>query len=160
MVHLIKLGMPLTSTMEASCVPFSRVSGNVLRHTRWMLNHSLYRERSDAASHAFSGGSGTSTETESFAIALRRGRRGCRRRSLRVRPVNGLLGGVLHLVDSALVLVARLGVDLVDRCVDLVGVLRQQALQRIYESHDPSLMGLASPLDPRATTCGARRASD
>src|SRR5258708_17182849 len=103
MVQLIKLGMPLTSTMEASCVPLSRVSGNVLRHTRWMLNHSLYRERSDAASHAFSGGSGTSTEIESFAIALRRGRRGCRRRSLPARPVHRLLPGVPHPFDSALV---------------------------------------------------------
>ena len=31
-----------------------------------MLNHSLYRERSDAACQATSGGSGTSTDTDSF----------------------------------------------------------------------------------------------
>ena len=60
--------MPLTSTMETNSVPFSRVSGNLLRHTRWMLSHSLYRDRSDAAAQARSGGSGTSTDTDSFAM--------------------------------------------------------------------------------------------
>src|SRR5690349_3419382 len=69
MVHRTRFIIPLTSTTEASLVPFSRVSGNVLRHTRWMVSHSLYRDRSEAASQAFSGGSGTSTETESFAMA-------------------------------------------------------------------------------------------
>src|SRR5690349_5264608 len=33
-----------------------------------MVSHSLKRDRSDAHSHAVSGGNGTSTETESFAI--------------------------------------------------------------------------------------------
>jgi hypothetical protein len=33
-----------------------------------MLSHSLYRDRSEAACHAFSGDSGTSTETDSLAI--------------------------------------------------------------------------------------------
>ncbi len=49
-------------------MPFSSVSGSVLRHTRWMVSHSLKRDRSEAASQACSGGSGTSTETESLAI--------------------------------------------------------------------------------------------
>lgn len=40
MVHLIRLGMPLTSTMDSSVVPFSSVSGGLLRHTRWMVSHS------------------------------------------------------------------------------------------------------------------------
>ena len=61
--------MPLTSRIDSMTVPFSMVSGNVLRHTRWIVSHSLYLDRSDAHSHARSGDSGTSTETDSFAIA-------------------------------------------------------------------------------------------
>src|SRR6202162_1506165 len=67
-VHLTRFGMPLTSTMDSMTVPLSKVSGSLLRHTRWMVSHSLKRERSDAQSHAVSGGNGTSTETESLAI--------------------------------------------------------------------------------------------
>src|SRR6478609_3514710 len=68
MFHLTRLAMPLTSTIDSIVVPFSRVSGSLLRHPRWMVSHSLNRDRSDAHSQAFSGGSGTSTETDSFAI--------------------------------------------------------------------------------------------
>src|ERR1700682_868264 len=40
-VHLTRLGMPFTSTIDSMIVPFSRVSGSLLRHTRWMVSHSL-----------------------------------------------------------------------------------------------------------------------
>lgn len=60
--------MPITSTIESIRVPLSRVSGSGERHTRWMDSHSLYRDRSEAHSHAFSGARGTSTETESLAM--------------------------------------------------------------------------------------------
>ncbi len=40
-VHLIRLSMPLTSTIDSMTVPFSSVSGSLLRQTRWMLSHSL-----------------------------------------------------------------------------------------------------------------------
>ncbi|COW82302.1 Uncharacterised protein [Mycobacterium tuberculosis] len=39
-VHLIRLGMPLTSTYDSTTVPFSSTSGNLLRHTLWMVSHS------------------------------------------------------------------------------------------------------------------------
>src|SRR6185436_8719137 len=68
MVHLMRLAMPLTSTIDSTAVPFSSVSGSVLRQTRWMVSHSLKRERSDAQSQACSGERGTSTETEILAI--------------------------------------------------------------------------------------------
>src|SRR6202011_4671430 len=67
-VHLTRFGMPLTSTMDSMTVPLSKVSGSLLRHTRWMVSQSEKRERSDAQFHAVSGGNGTSTETESLAI--------------------------------------------------------------------------------------------
>src|SRR5437879_7799614 len=129
--------MPLTSTIDSTTVPFSISSGNMLRHTRWMVSHSLYRERSEACFQACSGGSGTSIDPESFAmrsvLLVALGGRVC-----------GLLGLLLHLLDGVGVLALRLIVDelagLVDRLPDLVGVLRQQALRLVQESHAPSLL--------------------
>src|ERR1700757_52312 len=128
--------MPLTSTIDSTTVPFSISSGNVLRHTRWMVSHSLYRERSEAWFQASSGGRGTSIDPESFAmlsvllVAL-----GSR--------VSGLLGLFLHLVDGVGVLALCLFVDelagFVDCIPDLVGVLRQQVLCLVQESHVTSL---------------------
>src|SRR6201993_2631293 len=133
--------MPLTSTMDSTTVPFSISSGNLLRHTRWMVSHSLYRDRSEACPQATSGGKGTSMDPESFAmrsvLLLARGLRAGR-----------LLGLFLHLVDGVGVLALRLVVDelarLVDRHLDLVGVLRQQLLRLVQESHLPFL----SPANP------------
>ncbi len=34
MVHLIRFGMPFTSTIDSTTIPFSRVSGILLRQTR------------------------------------------------------------------------------------------------------------------------------
>src|ERR1700758_910429 len=114
--------MPLTSTIDSTTVPFSMSSGNALRHTRWMVSHSLYRDRSEACFQATSGGSGTSIDPESFAMRL-----------LLLVAGGGfgrLLGLFLHLVDGVGVLALGLVVDefagLVDRRLDLAGVLRQQ----------------------------------
>src|SRR6516225_11645359 len=102
--------MPLTSTIDSTTVPFSISSGSLLRHTRWMVSHSLYRNRSEACFQATLGGSGTSMDPESFAIrlvllvALGSGGRGCRR-------LSGLLCLFLHLVDAVGVLALRLVVD-------------------------------------------------
>src|ERR1700730_11354490 len=130
--------MPLTSTIDSMTAPFCRSSGNLLRHTRWMVSHSLYRDRSEACFQASSGGSGTSMDTESFAmrsvVLVARGFR-----------ASDLLGVLLHLVDGVGVLPLRLVVDefagLVDRRLDLVRVLRQQVLCLVQESHAPSLPG-------------------
>ena len=55
------------------------------------------------------------------------------------RLVDGLLGGVLHLVDLLGVLALRLGVDdvagLLDRGVDRTLVLRRQVFELVKESH-------------------------
>src|ERR1700756_5874668 len=104
--------MPLTSSIDSTTVPFSICSGNLLRHTRWMVSHSLYRDRSEACFQATSGGRGTSMDPESFAmrsaLLVARGRGAC-----------GLLGLLLHLVDGVGVFALRLVVDelagLVDR---------------------------------------------
>src|ERR1700756_1583604 len=131
--------MPLTSSIDSTTVPFSICSGNLLRHTRWMVSHSLYRDRSEACFQACSGGKGTSTDPESFPM-----------RSVLfavlgnvVWVLRGLLGLFLHLVNGVGVLALRLVVDeftgLVDRRVDLVGVLRQQVLRLVQESHARSL---------------------
>src|ERR1700742_661369 len=124
--------MPLTSTIDSMTVPFSMSSGNLLRHTLWMVSHSLNLDRSEACFHATSGASGTSMDPESFAMCS-------------VLPVafgalfGGLLGLLLHLADRVGVLALRLLVDevagLVDRHLDLVGVLRQQVFCLIQESH-------------------------
>src|SRR5438445_5467249 len=132
MVHLIRFGMPLTSTMDSRVVPFSSVSGGLVRHTRWMVSHSLYRDRSDAHAHAVSGGSGTSTERESLAIRELLG-------VLRRRLIDGLLGRLLRLVDLTRILALRLLVDdvasLVDGAVDSTLVLRGQVFQFVQKSH-------------------------
>src|SRR5271166_598438 len=113
-------------------VPFSRTSGTLLRHTRWMVSQSLNRDRSEACFQASSGGSGTSMDPESFAmcsvllVALR-------------NVIGGLLGLFLHLVNGVGVLALRLFVDelagLVDRRLHLVGILRQQVLCLVQDSH-------------------------
>src|ERR1700740_1855657 len=103
-VHLIRLYMPLTSTIDSTTVPFSMSSGNLLRHTRWMVSHSLYRDRSEAWFQATSGGRGTSMDPHSFAM----------RSALpvaRALRAGGLLGLFLHLMDGVAVLALRLVVD-------------------------------------------------
>src|ERR1700741_1299196 len=128
--------MPLTSTIDSTTVPFSISSGNILRHTRRMVSHSLYRERSEACFQASSGGRGTSIDPESFAMPS------VLRVALGFR-VSGFLGLFLHLVDGVGVFDLCLFVDelagLVDRRLDLAGVLRQQVLCLVQESHAPSL---------------------
>src|SRR5271166_1066989 len=110
--------MPLTSTIDSTTVPFSMSSGNLLRHTRWMVSHSLYRDRSEACFQATSGGSGTSMHPDSFAM------RSVLLVALGSR-VGSLLGLFLHLMDGVGVLALRLVVDefacLVYRRLDLVG---------------------------------------
>src|ERR1700733_8129156 len=96
-----------------------------------MLSQSLKRDRSEACLQASSGGSGTSMDPESFAM-----------RSVRLvarsRP-RGFLRLVGHLVDGVGVLALRLVVDelagLVDRRLDLIGVLCQQILGFVQQSH-------------------------
>src|ERR1700758_4011626 len=124
--------MPLTSTIDSTTVPFSMSSGNLLRHTRWMVSHSLNRVRSEACSQATSGDRGTSMDPDSFAM----------RSALLVARALGagdLLGLFLHLVDGVLVLTLRLVVDelagLVDRLTDRLGVLRQELLRLVQDSH-------------------------
>src|SRR5262249_47928088 len=161
--HLIRLCMPLTSTIDSTTVPLSMSSGNVLRHTRWIVSQSLYRDRSEACFQATSGGSGTSIDPESFAM------RSVLLVAALCRGLGRLLGLLLHLVDGVGVLALRLVVDelarLVDRHLDLVGVLRQQIFCFVQESH----VVVPSPRIPRnptgwppaarATTAAARRAS-
>src|ERR1700750_2787997 len=109
-----------------------------------MDSHSEYRDRSEAHPHAFSGGSGTSTETESLAIC-RLGLWRCLWRCL----VDRLLGGVLHLVHLLGILALRLLVDditgLVDGAVDRTLVLRHQVFQLVQKSHGATLPPLPQP---------------
>src|ERR1700756_168796 len=131
--------MPLTSTIDSTTVPFSISSGNILRHTRWMVSHSLYRERSEACFQASSGGRCMSIDPESFAM------RSVLLVALGSR-VSGFLGLFLHLVDGVGVLALCLFVDelagLVDCLADRAGVLRQQVLCLVQESHAPFLSTL------------------
>src|ERR1700746_2843458 len=124
--------MPLTSTIDSTTVPFSMSSGNVVRHTRWMVSHSLYRDRSEACFQATSGGRGTSMDPESLArCSVLPGARGL--------SAGDLLCLFLRLVDGVGVLPLRLVVDelagLVDRHLDLVSVLRQQLLRLVQQPH-------------------------
>src|ERR1700722_10268122 len=107
--------MPLTSTMDSTTVPFSMSSGSLLRHTRWMVSHSLNLDRSEAWFQATSGGKGTSMDPDSLAI------RSALLVAAALRP-GGLFGLFLHLVDRVGDLAMRLVVDdlagLVDRLPD------------------------------------------
>src|SRR5947209_8598000 len=119
-------------------VPFSSTSGSSPRQRRWMVSQSLNRDRSEACFQACSGGSGTSMDPESLAMRSVL----LVARLARATRAGGLLGLFLHLVDGvgvlALGLVVHEFAGLVDRRPDLVGILRQQTLCLIQETHAAS----------------------